>query len=866
MIGQTISHYQILEKLGQGGMGVVYKAQDLKLDRFVALKFLPPHLEQSDEEKARFIQEAKAASALDHPNICAIHEIDETADGQIFIAMGFYEGETLKQKIVGVGTRHVASLQIDNVIDIAIQIAQGLAKAHQHGIVHRDIKPVNVIITKDGVAKILDFGLAKFAGQTRLTKTGTTVGTPAYMSPEQINLIEVDHRTDIWSLGVVLYEMIANHLPFRGEYEQAIMYSIVNEKPEPLARYKTGVSEGLQRIIDKALDKDRETRYQHIDDLMADLKRERKSSSSSVKPSVAIKESPSKKKLWMSLSAVAVLAIVATVLLLLPKRRSELNPNATFRTLPIPFTQIYYPGLSQDGNWVAFPAADAKGKWEVYLMNTSGGEPRRITSSDSSLAEIGMTDISPDGSQIVYQLYNFKTQKDEIYIVSSLGGLSKRIVEIGMIPRWRPDGRRIGYILGPDSSPGKSGKKEIWSVKPDGSDNRLEFVDSVGTKGYGASLSWSPDGQSVAWLRTFPQGYKEVIVRELTTGKERQLTFDQKRIDEVCWTRRDEIIFSSKKAGNFNLWMVPVTGGQALQITKGSGGETGMQISADRKKLLYLQRDRIGYLWIANSDGSGARQITFDERLIFGSSFSPDGRRLLFSMFDHSVSNCQIYLMDRDGSNRQQLTLGSGRAAGAQWSPDGQWITYSYLPRLGPADSARVYLIAASNPSAPRLIGKGTDIWWVNPKTLIVSRQSKNWLLSIDGTPPQKFYEDSTQAYPILEEKYVLFKDFRKGGEGWWIVPVAGLNGLSTGPPRKILPENSFVAIAPHGKFLLYYATNAGEVRKMSLPDGKEQPFPVQISDYQFLRGVGVSYDDKEIVYTEPRNRGKLVMIENPFK
>ena len=860
MVGQTISHYQILEKLGQGGMGIVYKAQDLKLDRLVALKFLPPHLDQSEEEKARFIQEAKAASALDHPNICTIYEIDETVDGQIFIAMGFYEGETLKKKV------NSNQLSVDSVIDIAIQIAQGLGKAHQQGIVHRDIKPVNVMITKDGAAKILDFGLAKFAGQTRLTKTGTTVGTPAYMSPEQINLLDVDHRTDIWSLGVVLYEMITNHLPFRGEYEQAVMYSIINEKPEPLARYKTGVPDGLQHIIDKALDKDRETRYQHADDLLADLKRERKSSSSSVKPSVAIKESLSRKKLWMRLGAVAVLAIIASVLILLPQRRSELNPNATFRTLPIPFTEIQYPGLSQDGSWVAFPAADANGKWEVYLMNTSGGEPRRITSSDSSLAEITMTDISPDGSQIVYNPFNRKTQKDEIYIVSSLGGLSKRIVEIGMIPRWRPDGQRIGYILGPDSSPSKSGKREIWSVKPDGSDNRLEFVDSVGTKGYNTSLSWSPDGQSVAWLRTFPQGYKEVIVRELATGKERQLTFDQKFIDEVCWTRRDEILFSSNKAGNWNLWMVPVAGGQAIQITKGTGGELGVQISADRKKLLYLRTDWIGYLWIANSDGSGARQITFDERWIFALSFSPDGRRLLIGMNDpDATSSSQIYLMDRDGSNRQQLSLDSERAHSAAWSSDGQWIAYSSSPGLTPSDSASVYLIAVSNPSAPRLLGKGTDIWWINSKILVVSRQFKNWLLSIDGAPPQKFYEDSTQAYPILEEKYVLFKDFRKGREGWWIVSVSGLNGPSTGPPQKILPENPYVTIAPNGKLLLYYATNAGEVRKMSLPDGKNDLFPVQLSDLA-LWGACVSYDGKEIVYTEPRNRAKLVMIENPFK
>jgi len=861
MIGQTISHYKILEKFGEGGMGVVYKAQDLKLDRFVALKFLPQHLHTDEAEKQRFIHEARAASALDHPNICTIYEIDETADGRIFIAMAFYEGETLKQKVAS------GQLSVASVIDIAIQIAQGLAKAHLHGITHRDIKPANVIITKDGVAKILDFGLAKFAGQTRLTKTGTTVGTPAYMSPEQINLLDVDHRTDIWSLGVVLYEMIANQLPFKGEYEQAMMYSIVNETPEPLARYKAGVLEGLQHIIDKALDKDRETRYQHVDDLLADLKRERKSSSLSVKPSVAIKESLSKKKIWMSLGAVAVLAIIATVLLLLPQRRPELNPNMTFRILPIPFTQIWYPGLSQDGNWVAFPAADAKGNWGVYLMNTSGGEPRRIT-ADSNSAEIILTDISPDGSQIVYQPYNLKTKKYEIHIVSSLGGLSKRIIEIGFWPRWRPDGQRIGYILDPDMSPGKSGKKEFWSVKPDGRDNRLEFVDSVGTTGFGSALSWSPDGQSVAWLRTFHGGYHEVIVRELATGKERQLTFDQKHIDDVCWTRRDAIVFSSNKAGSFNLWIVPVAGGQAVQITKGTGGELGIQISANGKKLLYQQVDAIGYLWIANSDGSGARQITFDERSIFSPSFSPDGRRLLFSMNDLGLFTYHIYLMNRDGSNRQQLIFGSETILDYEWSPDGQWIAYCSSPGSAPRDSSSVYLIASSNPAAPRLLGRGYRIWWSNPKTLIVSRQFKNWIFSIEGAPPQKFYEDSTRAYPILEEKYILFKDFRKGREGWWIVPVAGLNGPSTGPPRKILPENSVVTIAQHGRFLLYlkYVNNVGEVRKMSLPDGKEQPFPVQLSDLHFSYGVGVSYDGKEIVYTEPRNRAKLVMIENLFK
>jgi len=266
MIGQTISHYKILAKLGGGGMGVVYKAEDTKLKRAVALKFLPPDLTRDEEAKERFVHEAQAASALDHSNICTIYEIDETDDGQIFICMAYYEGETLKKKVSS------DQLSVSSVIDIAIQIAQGLAKAHEHGITHRDIKPANVMITKEGVVKIVDFGLAKLAGQTKLTKSGMTLGTVAYMSPEQARGEEVDHRTDIWALGVVLYEMITGQLPFKGEYEQAVVYSILCEAPKPINSLRTGVPMELERIVNKAISKKSDERYQRMNELLADLK------------------------------------------------------------------------------------------------------------------------------------------------------------------------------------------------------------------------------------------------------------------------------------------------------------------------------------------------------------------------------------------------------------------------------------------------------------------------------------------------------------------------------------------------------------------------------------------------------------------
>ncbi|NLP10718.1 protein kinase [bacterium] len=266
MIGKTFSHYKILAKLGEGGMGVVYKAEDLKLKRTVALKFLPPELTRDPEAKERFIQEAQAASALDHPNICTIHEIDETEDWQLFIVMACYEGETLKKKVAS------GQLSVDSVIDISIQIAQGLAKAHEHGITHRDIKPANVMITNDGVVKILDFGLAKLKGQIGMTKAGMTLGTVAYMSPEQAQGEAVDERSDIWSFGVVLYEILTGQLPFKGEYEQAVIYSILNETPEPVSSLRSTVPTELERIVNLCLAKNPADRYQQMTELLADLR------------------------------------------------------------------------------------------------------------------------------------------------------------------------------------------------------------------------------------------------------------------------------------------------------------------------------------------------------------------------------------------------------------------------------------------------------------------------------------------------------------------------------------------------------------------------------------------------------------------
>ena len=318
MIGQTISHYKILEKLGEGGMGVVYKAEDTKLDRIVALKFLPHHLTANDEEKARFLQEAKAAAALNHPNVCSVIDIQEH-DGRQFIIMEYVDGSTLRQ-ILPVQKNQDA-------IQYAIQVGEALQAAHAKGIVHRDVKSENIMLSSDGRIKVMDFGLAKLKGTLKLTKTSSTVGTLAYMAPEQLQGGEVDARSDIFSFGVVLFEILTGHIPFRGEHEAALMYSIVNENPESILKHRQDLSPDLDRIIRRAVEKDPEDRYQHIDDMVSELKRLQKASTRVVRPetiqqsaihqtmsSPSVSSKKSKSFLWIAVVSITLLAGAAWVL------------------------------------------------------------------------------------------------------------------------------------------------------------------------------------------------------------------------------------------------------------------------------------------------------------------------------------------------------------------------------------------------------------------------------------------------------------------------------------------------------------------------------------------------------------------------
>ncbi len=443
MIGQTVSHYKILEKLGEGGMGVVYKAEDTKLKRTVALKFLPLQTMTSDEEKARFYHEAQAAAALDHPNICTVYEINE-ADGQTFIAMAFVEGLSL-DGIIRRG-EVTSPLPLDEALNYTIQIAEGLQAAHEKEIVHRDIKPANILVTERGQVRITDFGLAKLVGRTQLTKEGMSMGTVAYVSPEQTQGALVDHRTDIWALGAMIYEMITGKQPFFGDYEQAVMYSIMNEDPEPPTALRTGVPMELEKIVNKCLAKDPNERYQHINEIPVDLK------------AIAFISPNAPKTVKSKISSGAKsgnrllpwgIAVVMTVVATFFAIRGFLGSNIEAPTSLTRFTITLSPGqrligttavaISPDGRRLAYSAARGNEPSRIYLRELSEYAASPIPGTEGGDSPF----FSPDG-----QWVGFFTEK-KLRKIAIAGGTPVTIYEVASLSNafrsasWGADGNII---------------------------------------------------------------------------------------------------------------------------------------------------------------------------------------------------------------------------------------------------------------------------------------------------------------------------------------------------------------------------------------------------------------------------------------
>jgi eukaryotic-like serine/threonine-protein kinase len=872
MIGQTLLHYRIVRHLGQGGMGVVYLARDQKLRREVALKFLPPQFADQPEERARLLQEARAASALNHPNLCVIHAIEDAGD-QPFIVMEYVAGETLRARLAR------GPLAAGEAIAWAIQIGEGLVEAHHRALVHRDIKSDNIMITPAGRAKLMDFGLARIRDAGSPSHTATTSGTLAYMAPEQFRDGAIDARSDLYSFGVVLYEMLAGRAPFDAESPAATMYAVLNTEPEPLQSVRPGLPSDLQHVLDRALEKDPADRYQSMDDVLIELRRVQRQLArppaaptlhvpapppgagtaagpatpqaiaavpgASPAPAHPSRHDPRRGLVVAVFGAVALVVAVA----LMHNRAPRLNPRMTFRTLPLPVSSIGYPGMSQDGGWIAFPAADERGRWGVYFMNVNGTEVRPIT-VDSTGGRIVYADVSPDGSQIAY-VDATGPASSELRVVSSLGGPSTRIAESASGPHWTPDGRRVGYqVTQPRSS---SHHLELWSVAADGSDARREYVDTVSSTGR-ISFSWSPDAKRVAWIRTFPNATQELLEIPLSGGHERQITHDHANIDEVCWTRHNDLVFSSNRAGNSNLWIVRASGGPAVQVTKGAGPDIGMRISADGRHLLYLQSQPSRRLFITSVDHPDARPLLGPDVTIGTLSVSHGGRDIAVSVQnpDPLKEGSRLEVIARDGGERRVV---AERMAFEQvgWSPDDRQVAYAAHPATAVRDSSWVWVSDAEGAAPPRRLCPGVAFAWNHPDSMFVLAGARGHVVDVRTGGVRDIPGDSTVAVPLGAGR-TLIVDLRHGPPMFAVRDAAGAVHALGGP-------GAFRGASPGFEWGLIEQPN-GELARIRLTDF--QLTPVQRPPgFGPSSAVSLTSDGRTLLYTVERSLSKLVMIDD---
>jgi eukaryotic-like serine/threonine-protein kinase len=712
--GTRFGAYEVIALIGSGGMGEVWLATELRLGRRVALKLLPADLTRDADRIQRFEQEARAASALNHPNVCTIHALGEVGEGQHYIAMEYVEGETLRRRLA------TSRLSVREALDIAIQVVAALSVAHAAGIVHRDIKPENVMLRPDGVVKVLDFGLAKLApaapdgaDTTRIgvnTDAGTVVGTAAYMSPEQARGQQVDARTDVWSLGVMLYEMVAGRSPFAGPSGSDVLAAILQSEPAPVARFDPEAPAEVQRILTKTLRKDRAQRYQTVQDLLLDLQALREEFQSHARagsgPSLlnateqearAIKGitdvgRPTRR---IVLAAAAVLMAAAGALGTWWWFKGR-GPESVVNSLSIRrnLTRLTSAAglqtdvtFSPDGRFIAY-ASDQGGNFDIWVQPTAGGgDPVQVTKSPAADTE---PDWSPDGGQIV-----FRSERDGggLFVVSALGGPERRLAAFGVRPKWSPDGSRILFASAPAGAGGAA--VLMFVVGTDGVAPRrvLERFTADVTWLYG--WSWHPDGRRVSMVATLPgeNGALYTVALDessvITTSLPLIHSQEANSVRDFSWAASGAAIYFELFVKSVsNLWRLDMDAntlqaGSLVQLTAGAGQDTRMAVSRDSRTIAFTTKAESIRIWSYRLDPvtgwiTGSPDPVTDATMALprSAALAPDGRQLAYAITGVGTGKWELWTADLATGQKHLISRDNQVRFDPKWSRDGSRLAY----------------------------------------------------------------------------------------------------------------------------------------------------------------------------------------------